>query len=151
MILDPIKNRSKDAPIKAPALNVTLFSGAVLSLGTIVTYWTDFFDQLFGYSPKENPGPAAAIFAALVLAMGFIVAADLIARGVASSRTSDTTAMPHGWTAALVQTGADLEDCAVAAVRVTSAGPEYFIVNGEERSWRTPGTTAGQIKLSGPS
>lgn len=142
------KNRAKESPIKAPALNITLFSGATLSVGAIITFWQEAFSGLFGYEPAANPGAAAAIFASLVVAIGLIVAADLVARGVASSRVSDSASTPKGWKATLVKSGADDTGYTVAAARVASAGIEFLVVkDGESPSWRTAGTADGEIKL----
>jgi hypothetical protein len=147
------KDRAKQgSPIKAPALNITLFSGVTLSLGAVLTRWQGLFEELFGYKQAENPGAAAAIFASLVLAIGLIVAGDLLARGIASSRVGDTATVPMGWSATLVTTGADETGYSVAAVRATAGGAEYLVVRSErEPIWTIPGDSPGQIKLHLPA
>lgn len=151
-MLDRLRSRGKDGPVKAPALNITLISGGTIALGTILTRFSGLFEEVFGFKPADNPGPAAGVFAALVIAIGLIVAADLIARGVASSRPSDTAQVPEGWTAAIIQPGRDDTGYSVAAARVTSAGLEFFITkDGASPSWRTVGDKDGDIVLTGPS
>lgn len=146
------KNRAKDGPIKSPALNITLFSGATLSIGALITRWQGLFEQLFGYQPEDNPGAAAAIFASLVVAIGLIVAGDLLARGLASSRVGDTAVIPTGLTATLVKAGADEAGYAVVGARATGAGTEFLVVKqGEAPTWRRAGDQTGNVKLQGSS
>jgi hypothetical protein len=147
-----LKDRAKDGPIKWPAMNLTLISGTTISIGALLALWHDSFDGLFGYKPADHPGAAAAIFAALVVAVALIFAADLIARGIAASKVSRATTMPSGWTATLVAKESDEEGYAVAAVRTTSSGPEFFVLKeGKPASWRTAGTSNGDIKLKPPA
>jgi hypothetical protein len=146
-----LKDRAKDGPIKWPAMNLTLISGTTISVGLVLTAWQGIFDEFFGFKPADQPGAAAAIFAALVAAIALIFAADLIARGIASSKASRATTMPSGWTATLILDGSDEEGYAVAAVRATNAGPEFFVVkDGKPASWRTLGTGSGNVKLKPP-
>jgi hypothetical protein len=147
-----LKDRAKDGPIKWPAMNLTLISGGTISIGALLTLWHDSFYELFGYNPADHPGAAAAIFAALVVAIALIFAADLLARGIASSKVGRATTMPSGWTATLIAKESDEEGYAVAAVRTTSSGPEFFVLkDGKPASWRTPGTKAGEVKLKPPA
>ena len=150
-MLEGVKNRAKNGPIKMGALNATLLTGTVISIGSILTYWTDFYEKIFGYKPEENPGAAAAIFAALAIAFGLIIGADLLARGIGSSRTSDTGPMPDGWTAVVVTSGEDEGGYAAVAIRITAGGPEYYVVKEKAGSWRQPGSAVGNIKLSSPA
>lgn len=147
-----LANRGKGGPIKWPALNLTLISGATLSVGAILTFWHEAFKALFGYLPKEHPGAAAAIFVSLVFAIGLIFAADLIARGVASSKVGDAAAMPNGWKATLVLDGPDEVGFAVAAVRSAGGAAEFLVVKeGKDASWHAAGAETGDIKLELPS
>ena len=150
-MLEGVRNRAKDGPIKMGALNATLLTGTAISIGSILTYWTDFYEKIFGYKPEENPGAAAAIFAALAIAFGLIIGADLLARGIGSSRTSDTGPMPDSWTATLVTSAEDVGGYTAVAVRVTAGGPEYYVVKDKEGGWRQPGSAVGNIKLLAPS
>jgi hypothetical protein len=146
-----LKGRAKDGPIKWPAMNLTLISGTTISVGAVLAGWDNSFQDVFGYKQEENPGAAAAIFVSLVIAVALIFAADLIARGIASSKAGRTTSMPIGWTATLILDGSDEEGYAVAAVRTTNAGPEFFVVkDGKPASWRTLGTGSGNVRVKPP-
>lgn len=149
---NPLKQRAKDGAIKSPALNITLISGGTIAVGTIITRFPGVFEDMLGFKPVDHPGPAAAVLVSLVAAIGVIVAGDLIARGLASSRVSEAAEMPEGLTASIVKTGADDPGYTVAAAQVTSAGLEFFVVKeGATPSWRRVGTEDGCIRLHGPA
>jgi hypothetical protein len=148
-----LKQRASGGPIKWPAMNLTLISGTTISIGAILTVWHESFKKVFGYAPMDHPGASAAIFAALVIALGLIFAADMLARGIASSKVGSVVAMPDGWKATVIASGEDEKECDVAAARTTAAGLEYFVIAKKDGSgtWRDPGTKAGQVTLQPPS
>ncbi|HEV2790079.1 MAG TPA: hypothetical protein VGV69_02110 [Solirubrobacterales bacterium] len=146
-----LKNRAKDGPIKWPAMNLTLASGATLSIGALLTLWHDSFETIFGYKPEDHPETAAAIFISFVLAIALIYAADLLARGIASSKTGDSAALPKGLKATLIKPGEDERGYSAAAIRVSAAGPEVLIVKADQAAeWRQLGGEEGMVTLISP-
>ncbi len=147
-----LSQRASGGPIKWPAMNLTLISGTTISIGAILTVWHKSFKEVFGYAPMDHPGASAAIFAALVVALGLIFAADLLARGIASSKVGSVVVMSAGWKAKIIASGPDDEGYEVAAARTTGSGLEYFVVKaGKSGSWRSPGTENGKVELQPPS
>lgn len=150
--MNAIRNRAKGGPIKWPALNLTLYSGAVLSVGAILSFWHEAFEALFGYKPEENPGPAAAIFVSLVLAVALIYAADLLTRGIASSNPGQAAPLPKGWQATVVKDGQDEAGYSAGAVRVAAGGLQVLIVKGDQPAeWHALGSSNGTVNLNPPS
>jgi hypothetical protein len=150
--MDAIRNRAKGGPIKWPALNLTLYSGAVLSLGAILTLWHDAFESLFGYKPEENPGPAAAIFISLVLAVALIYAADLLTRGIASSNPGQVAPLPKGWQATVIKDGQDETGYSAGAVRVAAGGLQVLLVKPDQPAeWHQLGSNNGMVHINPPT
>ncbi|MGN6215429.1 MAG: hypothetical protein ACTHN7_00505 [Solirubrobacterales bacterium] len=148
MVPDIVKNRAKDGPIKWPALNLTLYSGATLSVGAILSLWGGIFKQFFGYSPQDHPGASAAIFAALVGAIALIFAADLLTRGIAASHPGDSAPLPEAIKVQLNQAGSEPVYYRAVAIRIASNGPEALILKEDtDPTWHPLGSDTNQVKL----
>jgi len=94
------------APIKAPAMNITLGSVGTISLAAVLTTWDQAFKFLFGTDPA--PEIRERIFIVTLAAVVIIVVADMLARAIASrGERSGAVPMADGWKAILVTEGED--------------------------------------------
>jgi hypothetical protein len=142
-----LKNRAIDrAAIKAPALNISLGSIGVLSLATALTAWKNGFEFLF---ERSTPGVRAAVLIATLGVIAIIVAADMLARAIATRKDSmHVVPMGKGWTASIVQAGADDPGYTVAAVRAGATGTECLLVKaGQAPTWHA----SDKIALQAPT
>jgi len=130
--------RTDDAAVvKAPIFNVTYGGTIGAAVAAIIAAWSESFEVVFGFEPKEHPGVSAAVVIAIIAGVVLLWIGDMIARAVAS-RSGDTTVgvVPKGWTASISKPGPDPTGYAVAAVRLTVNGPEYLLVkDGEAPAW----------------
>jgi hypothetical protein len=146
-----LANRAADiAVIKAPVLNVSLGSLGVISLGAVLTWWKSAFEFLFGAS--ASTGVRETVLVASIAAFVVVVAADMIARAIAT-HYDVTHVVPwgKGWEASWIKPGADEDGFIVAGMRVSASNPdavEYLLVkSGDASVWRA----AKEVKLKPPA
>lgn len=124
-----------ESPIKAPAMNITLGSVGVLSLGTALTAWDEAFRFIFG--DQSTPTIRAAVLIATLAGIAIVVSADMLSRAMAV-RVTDRQVVPagRGWSASVARTGTDEAGFAVAALRAGTDGVEYLLVkDGTAPAW----------------
>ena len=125
------------SPIKAPAMNITLGTAGVLSLGAVLTAWKDAFEYIFGANVSN--GVRAAVLIAVIAAVVVIAAVDMLARAIATRRDPHhVLTLGEGWTASVQKEGADETGFTVAAARVGDAPSEaeYLLLkDGKAPTW----------------
>jgi hypothetical protein len=137
-----LKNRAVQiAPIKAPAMNITLGTAGVLSLAAVLTTWKKSFEFIFGDSGAVPASVREGVLIATIVAIVFVAAADMVARAIAA-RQDATHVMPwtKGWSATWTKPEPREGGFIVAAMRVKASNPdkiEYLLVKeGAGPAWR---------------
>jgi hypothetical protein len=136
------------APIKAPAMNITLGSIGTLALGTALTVWNDGFEYVFG---DASDAIRRDVLIATIAAIVVIASVDMLARAIAT-RHDGHLIVPwgKGWTASVVQPGLDKSGYMVAGLRArdgSSGDVEYLLAKaGETPSWHR----AEDVQLTTP-
>ena len=142
--LDKLTKTEPTDVIPSGSLNLTLASGLVAAIATILNAFPGMITKIFGGTTPSD-AVRAAIFLGIFAAFAVIAAADILARGYASGRKSGPiiTAVPHGLKVsrpALV--AADENNWTVSAVEVTpsaTGGPasmRYFVTKaGKDPAW----------------
>lgn len=146
-----LANRAvKRSPIKAPAMNITLGTGGVLSLGAALTTWKESFEFLFEVPPTD--AIRAQVLIATIAAIVVVAAADMFSRAI-SARQDPHHVLPWGagWTAAISQPEADDPGYIVAGMRTRASQPdavEYLLVKaGSAPVWKR----AADVTLAPPA
>ena len=108
------------APIKAPAMNITLGSVGTISLAAVLTAWKGAIDYLFGTT--LDPQTRARLLMVTVLAIVVVVSVDMLARAIASrGQRSEAAPVADGWSASVSGPGLDAKAFTVVAVRSNPA------------------------------
>ena len=140
-----LKDRAIErSPIKAPAMNISLGTIGVLSLGTVLTAWKQGFEFLFDTS---TPGVRAAVLIATIAAIAVVASVDMLARALAVRIDhSSVLTLGRGWPGTVVKPGPDEDGYSIVALRAGAGGTEYLLVkDGEGPQWRTE----DQVKVNG--
>lgn len=136
-----VRDPEKDV-IKGGALRLTWISGAIGSVGVLVTAFNNNVTKLFGEDVSD--GVKASVLIAIIAAWALIAVADLFARAIATSAhlrqvPDPEFAAPEGMRVKLTD-GTDSKGWLVAAMRKpgdSANGSVEFLVlkDGEEPKW----------------
>jgi hypothetical protein len=85
-------DRAADVPeaIKAPATNLTIYSGIAAGAATFVAAFNKTFDSIFGDDAGANI--KAAVLIAIIVAWALVAVADIFARAISKAATEAATA-----------------------------------------------------------
>ena len=128
------------SPIKAPAMNISLGTIGVLSLGTVLSTWKEAFEFVFG--DATTPNIRAAVLIATIAGIAVVASVDMLARALSVRIDhSNVLTFAKGWPSTLVKAGPDEDGFAIVAVRAGDSGAEYLLVkDGEGPQWHREDT-----------